>query len=109
MLALYRSERQADALAAYQDARRRLTEELGLEPGPALSELQRAILVHDPALDARTRRARAPARRRRGAALLAAGGALVLVAALAAALVALTGSGDGTARLSVGGAELGRA
>jgi DNA-binding SARP family transcriptional activator len=70
MLALYRSERQADALAAYQDARRRLTEELGLEPGPALRELQRAMLTHDPALRP-PRRAALP-RRRRGAALLAA-------------------------------------
>jgi branched-chain amino acid transport system substrate-binding protein len=99
MLALYRSERQADALAAYQDARRRLTEELGLEPGRALSELQRAILVHDPALDTRTRvPSRRSARRRPAGSLLVAGGGFVLLAALAAALVALTG-GDGTARL----------
>jgi YVTN family beta-propeller protein len=98
MLALYRTGRQADALAAYQDARRRLTEELGLEPGPALRELQRAILTQDAALG-RPSRARPPARGRRGAVLLAAGGALVLVAALAAALLALRGS-EGTARLS---------
>ena len=47
MLALYRAERQADALAAYQRARRSLDEELGLEPGPALKQLERAILRHE--------------------------------------------------------------
>jgi predicted ATPase/DNA-binding SARP family transcriptional activator len=50
MLALYRSERQADALQAYQDARRALVEELGIEPGERLRELERAILAQDPAL-----------------------------------------------------------
>ncbi len=50
MLALYRSERQADALESYQEARRLLTEELGLEPSEALKDLQRAILAHDPSL-----------------------------------------------------------
>ena len=48
MLALYRSGRQADALERYQRARRRLVDELGIEPGSALSELERAILAHDP-------------------------------------------------------------
>ena len=47
MLALYRSGRQADALQAYQDARRVLTDELGLDPGPELRELHQAILRHD--------------------------------------------------------------
>src|SRR5919108_4145703 len=50
MLALYRSDRQADALQAYQDARRTLVEELGIEPGERLRELERAILAQDPAL-----------------------------------------------------------
>jgi DNA-binding SARP family transcriptional activator/predicted ATPase len=50
MLALYRSERQADALQAYQEARRKLVEELGIEPGQRLRELERAILAQDPAL-----------------------------------------------------------
>jgi DNA-binding SARP family transcriptional activator len=50
MLALYRSERQADALQAYQDARRTLVEELGIEPGERLRELERAILAQDPEL-----------------------------------------------------------
>src|SRR5205085_8395246 len=44
MLALYRSGRQAEALRVYAAARRRLVEELGLEPGPALQPLEQAIL-----------------------------------------------------------------
>jgi YVTN family beta-propeller protein len=50
MVALYRAGRQAEALTAYREGRRQLLDELGLEPGPELVELERAILVHDPAL-----------------------------------------------------------
>jgi len=50
MLALYRSDRQADALQAYQNARRRLVEELGIEPGARLRELEAAVLAQDDAL-----------------------------------------------------------
>jgi DNA-binding SARP family transcriptional activator len=50
MLALYRSDRQADALQAYQDARRTLVAELGIEPGERLRELERAILAQDASL-----------------------------------------------------------
>ena len=51
MLALYRSGRQSDALAAYRDARKTLVEEIGVEPGAELQRVQRAILEQDPALD----------------------------------------------------------
>jgi DNA-binding SARP family transcriptional activator/DNA-binding beta-propeller fold protein YncE len=51
MLALYRSGRQAEALDAYQRTRRALVDELGIEPGTMLQELERAILNHDPSLE----------------------------------------------------------
>jgi DNA-binding SARP family transcriptional activator len=57
MLALYRSGRQIDALAAYRDGRRLMAEELGIEPGRELQALERAILQHDPRLDDESRRA----------------------------------------------------
>ena len=52
MTALYRTGRQAEALDAYQDARRALVDELGIDPSPALQELERAILRQDPSLNA---------------------------------------------------------
>ena len=51
MLALYRCGRQAEALQVYQDTRRVLVDELGLEPSKAIVELEQAILRQDPALD----------------------------------------------------------
>ncbi|HEY7730575.1 MAG TPA: BTAD domain-containing putative transcriptional regulator [Gaiellaceae bacterium] len=52
MLALYRSGRQAEALDSYRAARTLLVQELGIEPGSALQELERAILRHDPSIQA---------------------------------------------------------
>jgi DNA-binding SARP family transcriptional activator/DNA-binding CsgD family transcriptional regulator len=57
MLALYRSERQAEALEVYRRGRRTL-DELGIEPSAVLQQLEKAILNHDPALQARSRAAR---------------------------------------------------
>ncbi|HWW54273.1 MAG TPA: BTAD domain-containing putative transcriptional regulator, partial [Acidimicrobiales bacterium] len=50
MLALYRTGRQADALRVYQELRRQLGDELGIEPGPALAQLEARILRQDPTL-----------------------------------------------------------
>lgn len=50
MLALYRSGRQVEALEAYRAARRALVDELGIDPSPALTRIERAILSHDPAV-----------------------------------------------------------
>ncbi len=97
MVALYRSGRQADALESYRVARRRLVDELGLEPGRELQELERAILAQDPALDApardTARKLSATARRARRGGLVIAAGAAVLLAVLIAAAVRLAGSG----------------
>ena len=51
MLALYRASRSSDALAVYQDTRRVMVGDLGIEPGPGLRRLQEAVLRRDPALD----------------------------------------------------------
>jgi DNA-binding SARP family transcriptional activator len=93
ILALYRSGRQAEALDAYHDARRMLDDELGLEPSPALRELERAILRHDPALAPATPRAAGPApllpSQPRSRRILLAAFALISAAVAAAAIVLL--------------------
>ena len=61
MLALYRDGRQAEALRIYQDTRRMLGEELGIEPSPLLQNLESKILQQDPTLDAVAPVAAAPA------------------------------------------------
>jgi DNA-binding beta-propeller fold protein YncE len=95
MLALYRAGRQSDALEAYQRARRRLSEELGLEPGPQLQELERRILTHDPELagpPSRPRRATPQPRRPRKLLLFGVVAALLVAAAAFGLSRAFSGS-----------------
>ncbi|HLG09700.1 MAG TPA: BTAD domain-containing putative transcriptional regulator [Gaiellaceae bacterium] len=87
MLALYRTGRQADALDVYQDARSTLVEELGLEPGRQLRELEQAILRQDSTLDAPTRPLPRVLSRKKGTSLIAIGAALLLGAAIAVIVV----------------------
>ena len=90
MAALYRSGRQAEALEVYREGRVALSDELGIEPGPALRELERAILQQDPTLGAPAAPPmRARSRLRRRWLLLAA--AVVVAGAAAAAMLATRG------------------
>jgi DNA-binding SARP family transcriptional activator/streptogramin lyase len=84
MLALYRSGRHSEALEAYQQARKLLSTELGLEPGRALRELEAAILRQDAKLDPPRRPAGPPQRARRRRRLVLAIGAALLAAAVVA-------------------------
>jgi YVTN family beta-propeller protein len=91
MVALYRCGRQPEALRVYQEARRLLVGELGLEPGPALRRLEQAILNQDPALEAppaatAPSTGARPRRRRRALAVL---GVVVFAACAAAAAAAV--------------------
>jgi YVTN family beta-propeller protein len=127
MLALYRSGRQGEALAAFRQARRRLAGELGIEPGPDLQRMEQAILRQDPELAqppaARPRRPAEPAppgtapvpvapsrrRRHRNRALIAAGLALAVAVvagvplALRAAKAEATVPANGIGVLSASG------
>jgi len=92
MLALFRSGRQSEALDAYQQARRLLSTELGLEPGRRLRELEAAILRQDAQLHVpprSTRRIGAVHRKRRR--VVAIGAALLLTAAVALVGITFTG------------------
>ena len=103
ILGLYRADRQAEALEAYRQTRQMLDEELGLEPSPALRELERAILRQDPALTplaAATAESappdRAPYRRVRPLALVAV--AFLAVGAAGAATAVVLTDADGAKR-----------
>jgi hypothetical protein len=96
MLALYRSGRQAHALESYRDARRALTEELGLEPTPALQQLHASILRQDAGLEPspRRRQASSDAAGEAARALLAGRLVVVLGAALNGATAATAALAD---------------
>jgi hypothetical protein len=103
MLALYRAGRQADALDLYRRTRDLFVNELGIEPGPALRELEQAVLRQDESLAAPTRRrprpvgealAEAPPRPSRGPLVLAFAVAAVLLVSAVAATLLLRGGGN---------------
>lgn len=96
MLALYRSGRQPEALDVYRETRRRLVDELGLEPGRRLRELEHAILAQDPALDApaATRPSARPPPASRGRAWPVAATAVALALAAGVAGLALFRGGE---------------
>ena len=112
MLALYHSGRQAEALETYRRARRTFSEELGIEPGPRLQELEGAILRHDPSLVApgseaprireeegteEVRKTRLPTRRTLALATVL---GLVIAAAVVAAVRESTGRSSVTVQLA---------
>jgi len=114
MLALYRSQRQAEALQVYQEFRRALSEQLGLDPSPGLQRLETAILDRDASLEAPevsrpaaeqttgppSSRLGASRPHRRRLAVVA-----VAVIAVAVAAVVLASTGGGVAPWSLIGAD----
>ena len=104
MLALYRSGRQTEALERYRQARGALADELGIEPGRELQDLEQAILTQDPELGAAGRPNRSLVSSRRVGPLLALAGVLLVAAALAAALK-LLGGGAGSAALATASSD----
>jgi DNA-binding SARP family transcriptional activator len=93
-LALYRAGRSVEALDVLREARRALADGLGLDPGPALHDLERLILRHDPALaapDGQSRRGVSPPPRRAIMAAALRGGAVSGLTELGAATAAISG------------------
>lgn len=105
MLALYRSGRQAEALEVYRSGRKLLADELGLEPGAELRQLEKGILEQDPSLAApalvapKSEAKAEPAGRRRPRwpRLAVAAGAVLLASALVGTVLALTTGSDSVA------------
>jgi DNA-binding SARP family transcriptional activator/ABC-type oligopeptide transport system substrate-binding subunit len=97
MLALYRAGRQAEALRVYSATRTRLVDELGIEPGHALKELEQAILRQDPELG--EPRPIVSSRQRR---MLIGALALVLAGGVAAGVVLTTKGGAESAQAVAG-------
>ncbi len=116
MLARYRAGRQTDALAAFHAARDRLVDQLGLEPGPELRELERRILQHDPTLEGtrriapvaakRANRRRVPVAAGTGLLALLIAGALVLGSRAASARRGLSPGQDGLVAVDTRSATL---
>jgi YVTN family beta-propeller protein len=100
MLAHYRSGEQAKALETYRQIRRRLDEELGIEPGPPLRKLERKILNQDESLAAPVvARTEMPPARRRALWVVVVGTLVLLAAAASAAFVATRHSGHGLGQI----------
>jgi ABC-type transport system substrate-binding protein/DNA-binding SARP family transcriptional activator len=90
MIALYRAGRHADALSALQAARHRLANDLGLEPGPQLRELERRILQHDPGLEVQSKPV-LPRKQKRSRALVGAAAVVVVAAGTLGGILATRG------------------
>ena len=97
MLALYRAGRQADALETYRAARGALAEELGIEPGRNLRQLEEAILRHDPTLETPHSNGQPPPQW--GRSLRTAVAAILVITAAVATVALVVSRSNGAARV----------